>query len=144
MSPSLDNELYHYGVPGMKWGVRKDRYKAMTKEQRKKQRMAYRRTPEGAKRTTIGATVAGTLLGGPLVGAAAGLATHARLNKNSTLGQVSRKVKEKGKKKVESFLSDETDEQKITRLMAEGKAGDNWDYLFDQNGKLFYAAPKKK
>ena len=35
------NYLAHHGVKGMKWGVRKSEYKAMNRQQRKKQRMTY-------------------------------------------------------------------------------------------------------
>lgn len=34
------SELYHYGVKGMKWGIRKDRY--LTKEERKRRRSLER------------------------------------------------------------------------------------------------------
>ena len=45
----------------------------------------------------------------------------------------------KTKKYLESVKSnrDETDEQKITRLMAEGKTNPKAHYIFDQNGSLF-------
>lgn len=33
-----DMELYHYGVKGMKWGVRKSVYKSMNRQQRKNAR----------------------------------------------------------------------------------------------------------
>jgi hypothetical protein len=35
------NELQHYGVPGMKWGVRKSVYKSMNSQQRKRTRQNY-------------------------------------------------------------------------------------------------------
>ena len=37
------NELYHYGVKGMKWGVRKDVYKSMSRADRKMTRQIHRR-----------------------------------------------------------------------------------------------------
>lgn len=64
-----NNELMHYGVMGMKWGVRKSVYKSMNKQQRKEIRKKYYNTPEGKikKATTIG-----TVLAGPLGGVIAG------------------------------------------------------------------------
>lgn len=35
--------LMHYGVPGMKWGVRKDKYKAMSRSERKAARKSFKR-----------------------------------------------------------------------------------------------------
>lgn len=35
-------ELYHYGVKGMKWGVRKEEYKSMTKDQQRRVRKEYK------------------------------------------------------------------------------------------------------
>lgn len=37
-----NKELYHYGVKGMKWGVRKSEYKSMSKPQKKQAREEYR------------------------------------------------------------------------------------------------------
>ena len=37
-----NNEIYHYGVKGMKWGVRKSEYKSMSKRQKKQVRDEYR------------------------------------------------------------------------------------------------------
>lgn len=36
MEPNLSNELYHYGVLGMKWGVRKDRNSGSSSSKKKK------------------------------------------------------------------------------------------------------------
>lgn len=72
-----DLELYHHGVKGMKWGVRKSVYKSMNRKQRKAAREKYYNTPEGKikRNTTIG-----TILGGPIVGVIAGSITAKKLN----------------------------------------------------------------
>ncbi len=56
------DELKHYGVKGMKWGVHKSVYKSMNKQQRKAQRQKYKQSPEGRIKR---ATNIGTFLGGP-------------------------------------------------------------------------------
>lgn len=58
-----NNELYHYGVKGMKWGVRKSTYNSADKYTRKQIRKAYWDTPEGK---TIKAAGLGSFLGGPI------------------------------------------------------------------------------
>lgn len=86
------DELKHYGVKGMKWGVRKSEYKAMNRQQRKETRKAYYNTPEGK---TVKATSIGTFFGGPLVGVLAGLITAKKV------GYISQSTIDKGKRKVE-------------------------------------------
>lgn len=123
-------ELYHYGVPGMKWGIRKSVYKSMNRQQRKEIRKNYYKTPEGkvAKATTIG-----TILGGPIGGLIAGSIANKKIN------SISKKTIDKGKKEVEKNKNTkfETDEEKILKLQKEGKTNPNANYLFDQNGNLF-------
>ena len=136
------NELYHYGVKGMKWGVRKEVYDSSSRSRKKEIRKEYYKTPEGRikKATTIG-----TILGGPLVGIVAGSITARKIEKevgaikNNKLSSVNNKVIEKGRKKVEALSNNgkiETDEQKIKRLMSEGKTNPKSNYIFDQNGNL--------
>lgn len=38
----MDDFLEHHGVKGMKWGVRKEEYKAMDRYSRKRQKIAYK------------------------------------------------------------------------------------------------------
>ena len=124
-----ENELYHHGVKGMKWGVRKSEYKSMTRQQRKEQRKKYYDTPEGKikKATTIG-----TVLGGPIGGIIAGSVAAKKMN-DIPKGQV-KKGKDACKKHADTKI--ETDEQKIIRLKEEGKIGENAHHIFDQNGNL--------
>ena len=56
------DELKHYGVKGMKWGVHKSVYKSLNKQQRTAQRQKYKQSPEGRIKR---ATNIGTFLGGP-------------------------------------------------------------------------------
>ena len=136
------NELYHHGVKGMKWGVRKEVYNSSSRSRKKEIRKEYYKTPEGRikKATTIG-----TILGGPLAGMVAGSITTRKIEKkigaikNNKLSSVDNKVIEKGKKKVEALSNSvkiETDEQKIKRLMTEGKINPKSHHIFDQNGNL--------
>lgn len=124
-----NNELYHYGVQGMKWGVRKSAYKSMNRQQRKETRRKYYNTPEGKVKK---ATTISTVLGGPLVGVVSGSVMAKKV------GLLSKKDINKGKTKIDEVKTQkvETDEQKITRLMAEGKIGSNAHHYFDQNGNL--------
>lgn len=46
-------ELQHYGVKGMKWGVRKADYKAMTRGQRKTTKKTYKREKRDEKARNI-------------------------------------------------------------------------------------------
>ena len=137
-----DEDLMHYGVKGMKWGVRKEVYNSSSRSRKKEIRKEYYRTPEGRikKATTIG-----TALGGPLVGVVAGSITARKIEKelgaikNNKLSSVNNKVIENGRKKTEALSNNgkiETDEQKIKRLMSEGKTNPKANYIFDQNGKL--------
>ena len=142
------DELKHYGVKGMKWGVHKSVYKSMNKQQRKAQRQKYKQSPEGRIKR---ATNIGTFLGGPLGGVIANHLATKRINQLSKDDldrgkQIVEKHKNtkietnnKTKKYLESVKSnrDETDEQKITRLMTEGKTNPKAHYIFDQNGSLF-------
>lgn len=47
-------QLQHYGVPGMKWGVRKDRYRSLSRDERKSTRKDFKKKynaeVEGARR----------------------------------------------------------------------------------------------
>lgn len=90
--PVQDTELYHYGVKGMKWGVRKSAYNSLNRQQRKEVRKKYYNTPEGKikKATTIG-----TFLVGPLGGVIAGSITSKRI------GDISKSSIDKGKREVE-------------------------------------------
>lgn len=42
MVPEEDSDIVHYGVKGMKWGVRKSEYKSMSRKDRKQARKDYR------------------------------------------------------------------------------------------------------
>ena len=137
-----DEDLMHYGVKGMKWGVRKEVYNSSSRSRKKEIRKEYYRTPEGRikKATTIG-----TVLGGPLAGMVAGSITARKIEKevgaikHNKLSSVDNKVIEKGRKEAEALLNNgkiETDEQKIKRRMSEGKVNPKSSYIFNQNKNL--------
>lgn len=102
-----ESELCHYGVKGMKWGIRKEEYRAMNKQQRKAQREKYRRTPAGKIER---ATTIGTILGGPLVGAVAGSITAKKLGV-MTLRDVPETWETKGRDYVAKALYTPLDEE---------------------------------
>ena len=143
-----EDELMHYGVLGMKWGVRRSEYRSMSKSQRKTQREKYLKTPEGKIER---ATRIGTVLGGPLAGIVAGSITAKKVggldkdtvNKGKTKIENHKKTKIETSNKTKKLLENketnrnETDEQKIARLMSEGKINPKAHHIFDQNGNLF-------
>lgn len=72
------NELYHYGVKGMKWGVRKSVYKSANRKRRKQIRTNFYKKNPGyrvARNTAIG-----MILGGPSIGVVSGVVTAKKWN----------------------------------------------------------------
>ena len=137
-----ENYLAHYGVKGMKWGVRKEVYNSSSRSRKKEIRKEYYKTPEGRikRATTIGTILAGPF-GAVIAGSIAAKKTDKAVGaiKNNKLSSIDKKTKEKGKKKVETLSNSgkiETDEQKIKRLMSEGKTNPKANYIFDQNGNM--------
>ena len=137
-----ENYLAHYGVKGMKWGVRKEVYNSSSRSRKKEIRKEYYKTPEGRIKK---ATTMGTILAGPLGAIIAGSITKRKIEKavgaikNNKLSSIDKNTKEKGKKKVETLSNRgkiETDEQKIKRLMSEGKTNPKANYIFDRNGNI--------
>ena len=53
-----DNELYHYGVPGMRWGHRKKQTRTNNKSKKPKKKMSL------GKKIAIGSAVTGVALVG--------------------------------------------------------------------------------
>lgn len=134
--------LEHYGVKGMKWGIRKDKYQSLDRKGRKAVRKKYWKSPEGK---VTKATISGTVLLGPIGGVIAGLAVNQKLRPNSKVSKLNSAIVKKGERKVNSMLDNRTDEEKITELMNKHPdMKDTWDYYFDESGKLFYAAPKRQ
>lgn len=95
-----EDELAHFGVKGMKWGVRKSEYKSMSKSQRKAQRQKYKQTSE--YKVVNRAYFVGTFLGGPIAGAVAALIANKKLN------SISSKNIEKGKEYVDKNANNVT------------------------------------
>jgi hypothetical protein len=106
---SNNDELYHYGVKGMKWGVRKSEYKSMNRQQRKETRKKYYKTPTGKVEK---ATRIGTVLAGPLGGVIAGSIM------NKKVGGISPKTVEKGKNEVEKLKPEsvKTESKKVADI----------------------------
>lgn len=102
-------ELMHYGVKGMKWGVRRDKYERMGSQERQKVRKAYRagnkvarKNPKTSEQRLIrnrdrGESI-GIILAGPvggLVGAAIGSA-YTKRKYNVKINDIDRQLQEIG------------------------------------------------
>lgn len=105
--PSLDETLKHFGVKGMKWGVRKERTSA--------EKRAI------AKKVAIGT--------GALLVAAGTAAVVYQLKKNNVSVNDVGKLAETGKKAAESILKEQVDIIHTSR-------GKNKGFLFLKNGGL--------
>lgn len=108
-------ELCHYGVKGMKWGVKKSEYKSMSKQERKATRKKYMATTEGKvyKATTIG-----TMLGGPLVGAFAYSIANKKYNSDAARQSVAKgkKIVDDNADKKMSELSIKVESKKVADI----------------------------
>lgn len=88
-----ETELYHHGVKGMKWGVRKSKLAKMTKEQQKAARDRFYK----AHMKEITKTSWASVIGGP-VGQL--IVQSIRVKK---LGQIPIETVERGKREVEKY-----------------------------------------
>lgn len=150
----VEYELYHHGVKGMKWGVRryqnkdgsltkagktryklgveKSEYKKMTFKQRNQlAKNYYNNTPEGAeslKKITRNTTIA-TVLGGPIAGLAVGFATIKKIEDNVLPKSDDKSIAE-GKKAADTAVkkigSEPVSERVSASKIATGFKTDSW------------------
>ena len=91
-----DDYLVHFGVKGMKWGVRKSEYKSADRATRKQMRNEYKKTDEYkdykkasgkvGRAATIGGLV-GSVPGGALLGSISAVRQIKKINPDMKMGQ---------------------------------------------------------
>lgn len=72
----MNNELYHYGVPGMKWGVKKAVYKQMSGQERRAAKKTYKQNlmKQKIEKHGKGGTIAREVVKRSAIGAGLGMA----------------------------------------------------------------------
>ena len=132
MEQKYTYELYHYGVKGMKWGVRKSDYKTMSKHERAVTRSIHMsKTKAKREERAIGTAIATGVMGLPGIGliALGGMKmSEARQNKQL------KKIRDRGKNYVGTML--ESDKQVVERLKRSGKLGKDIKPNYDREGNL--------
>lgn len=126
-----DDYLIHFGVKGMKWGVRKDKYKSADKQTRKKMREEYKKTDEYKKKVATAKKAAKVIVGA--TAAAVGLAGAYTLANSISYQTSGRSLIDNAVRSIDpesrKALRDEHDRKAVGSALSKGNFGDAADAI---------------